>query len=337
MELIERYLQAIGRHLPLPQRADILAELRAALEDSLEARAAGAPTEADAAAVIRGMGAPESVAASYAPNRQYLIGPELFPLFKLVTGIVLTAVIGAQLLGILLSFVLAGEQMRLVEPLWGLLDSLPAALGFVVLTFYALQVVGVNPRAEPETFDPYRLPALDRDEPVNRFEQIFGMAFSLVFLTLFAGFFRVGGFTWTGGFDWLENPVIDEYFPWLVLSFGLEIVLSIVLLWRGRWQVGTRLAAILSNGFTLFVLSLLIRGHDAWLAEYGLAGAFGGWSENMPELINAGPVAIMVIFRFGLSIAAIIMVIETVVFVYRLVRALMRRGAPGTLAAAAVR
>ena len=38
MELIERYLQAIGRQLPRSQRADILSELRSALMDTLEAR-----------------------------------------------------------------------------------------------------------------------------------------------------------------------------------------------------------------------------------------------------------------------------------------------------------
>ena len=67
MELIERYLHAIGRHLPGNKREDILTELRSTLEDQVEARAAGEPNEADAAAVIAEMGPPRQVAAGYFP------------------------------------------------------------------------------------------------------------------------------------------------------------------------------------------------------------------------------------------------------------------------------
>ncbi len=337
MEIIERYLYAIGKHLPGKERADILAELRAALEDGIEARPDGTTAEAAAMDIIRGMGAPDKVAASYHPTRQYLIGPELFPLFKLVAGIVLTAVTGAQLIAVLVSLLVSGEPVAWLNQLWGIVESLPAALGFVVLTFFILQTLEVKPELSAGPFDPAKLPPVEHEEPVNRFEQIFGMIFSLVFLTLFAGFFQAGGFTWDSGIHLLENPIIAQYFPLIALSFGLDILLSVVLLWRGRWQVGTRAAAILSNGFTLYVLTLLIRGHDALLAEYGLSGFFVGWADRIPELIEAGPAAVIVGFRFGLTVAAVIVALEMFVFAYRLVRSLLRREQAGSLAAVSIR
>lgn len=63
MELIERYVHEVGRRLPKKQRADVEAELRSLLMDALEARAgaapaAGAPSEADQAAVLVEFGPP---------------------------------------------------------------------------------------------------------------------------------------------------------------------------------------------------------------------------------------------------------------------------------------
>ena len=61
MELIERYLQEIGRHLPANKRADILSELRSSLNDSLEAQANGQPSEEAIVQIIKEMGAPRKV------------------------------------------------------------------------------------------------------------------------------------------------------------------------------------------------------------------------------------------------------------------------------------
>jgi hypothetical protein len=83
MELMERYLQAIGEHLPAKGREDTLAELRADLLDEIEERevAANRPlTEAEIASVLEGHGMPMMVAARYLPQRS-LIGPAMFPFY----------------------------------------------------------------------------------------------------------------------------------------------------------------------------------------------------------------------------------------------------------------
>jgi len=86
MELLERYLHAVGMHLPAKGREDTLAELRANLLDGIEAReeAAGRPlTEAEVAAMLEQYGMPVTVAARYMPQHS-LIGPELFPFYVYV-------------------------------------------------------------------------------------------------------------------------------------------------------------------------------------------------------------------------------------------------------------
>src|SRR5512139_1826468 len=90
MNLIDRYVIEVGKHLPRKNRQDIQRELRSTLEDMLADRseASGQPVdEAMTIALLKEYGSPEKVAASYTPTR-YLVGPRLYPLFLMVTQIV---------------------------------------------------------------------------------------------------------------------------------------------------------------------------------------------------------------------------------------------------------
>src|SRR6516164_9401632 len=86
MELLDRYLQAVKKHLPWQRQDDIIAELRANLESQLEEREAelGRPlTGPEAEAWIKQLGPPMQMAARYQPQ-QYLIGPAVFPIYWFV-------------------------------------------------------------------------------------------------------------------------------------------------------------------------------------------------------------------------------------------------------------
>ena len=98
MSLIERYLNEVGKYLPAKNKEDILEELRSHLSDTLDERVKGEATEEDVAALLKETGSPQKIAASYPGSRQYLVGPELYPFFRMVAGIVIAVVIGAQLL-----------------------------------------------------------------------------------------------------------------------------------------------------------------------------------------------------------------------------------------------
>ena len=82
-DLLARYLQAIGDHLPAATRDDVLAELRANLQAQLDDRAEelNRPlTDAEVAGILKEHGRPILVAARYLPQ-QYLIGPAIFPYY----------------------------------------------------------------------------------------------------------------------------------------------------------------------------------------------------------------------------------------------------------------
>jgi hypothetical protein len=100
-EWIDRYVNAVGEALPLRERGDVEAEIRSLLQDELEARgvALDDPDEQTVLSVLEQFGRPEDLAARYAPPR-VLIGPTLFPIFRLVTTIVLLVLVGVWVLAL---------------------------------------------------------------------------------------------------------------------------------------------------------------------------------------------------------------------------------------------
>ncbi|MEU4568805.1 permease prefix domain 1-containing protein [Micromonospora sp. NPDC023956] len=77
--LTERYLAATLRSVPVARREEIATELRASIDDMIEARTAdGRDTATAEREVLTELGDPAQLAARYADRRLYLIGPTHF-------------------------------------------------------------------------------------------------------------------------------------------------------------------------------------------------------------------------------------------------------------------
>ncbi|HEX8711949.1 MAG TPA: hypothetical protein VF730_08760 [Terracidiphilus sp.] len=91
MELLDRYLEAVKKHLPWQGQHDILAELKANLESQLEDKEAelGRPLNREEAEQwLKQLGPPLQMAARY-QKQQYLIGPGVFPIYWYVLRLTL--------------------------------------------------------------------------------------------------------------------------------------------------------------------------------------------------------------------------------------------------------
>jgi|SRR5688500_16974378 len=101
MNLIDKYIAEVGKHLPRKNRVDIEAEIRSTLEDMLDERKKddGPADEATIMKWLKEYGSPRDVAMTY-KTHQYLIGPRLFPMFETVVRIVFAVVAGASLIGL---------------------------------------------------------------------------------------------------------------------------------------------------------------------------------------------------------------------------------------------
>lgn len=319
MELIERYLHETGKYLTRKNRDDILAEIRSHLEDTLDERTGGKPTEEDVVALLKETGSPRKMAASYAPQGQYVVGPELYPIFRLVAGITIAAVLGAQLLAWGVSIWAENGFVNTPEMVVGLLNSVPITLGWVVIVFMILQAKGVNPKLDAEPWNPRSLPVVENTEDVKRGEMIAGIVFgSLVLAVLAVMPEKIGIYDFQGG-EFFANPVVLEYLPLIFLSILVSIGLDIYLLWRGRWNVVTRVYQFASNIFSIVVLTFLYKGHNAWLADHGSGGFFPQivkLGENYGESIN---LIGMEAFRMAFGIALVVTVIETIVIIVKMI------------------
>ena len=325
MTLIDRYLHEVGRFLPRKNREDILAEIRSHLSDTLEERVQGEPTEDDMIALIKETGSPRKLASSYPDSQQYLISPDLYPFFQMVAGIVLAAVIGAQLLAFGVTYWMGEEMSSYWEGLGGLLTSIPTALGSVVIVFMILQHFGVQPKLDDEPWDPRTLPVIDEDEAIKKGERIFGIAAGSILVALLAVFQdKIGIYMFPGG-TFYPNPVLTQYLGWIILSLLASIGLDIYLLWQGRWTLGSRIARIAVNGFSIAILVLLLQGHNAWLAANGSGGFFESITGMADSLTENFQVFSMEVFRMAFGVALIVTIIETCVLLFKFVRSAMRK------------
>jgi len=279
--LFDRYVHEVGRRLPRRMRADVEAELRSLLTDSLRGRAGGkepsdaASMEAEQDAVLKAFGPPEKTAARYAPPRRWLIGPNLYETYRITlfgSGIGITALVlllgGLSLLG-------GGDD---IFP--GLLDFAGVYFQFMMIGFGAITLVfaivertlpeeaaaeekeaGWDPRTLPEIHDPARI------ERGGLILEIVGVCAALAVFNLFPGLigFHFGGYVGEHTLRWYSVPILSDYFyanylPWWNVNFLLTLTLNVFLLRRGRWGLLTRIADLILGVYGIVLLAAMLAG-----------------------------------------------------------------------------
>jgi hypothetical protein len=167
-DLLERYLQAIGDHLPAATRADVLAELRANLQAQLDDRAEelNRPlTEPEVAAILKDHGRPIVVAARYLPQ-QYLIGPAIFPYYLMTLRKAAPFVLLVCFLAQCSNLVFAHNSPELisgiVRAIGQLIPDLIFFLFWFTFAFVIAEYVYRQNHAKPFglSWDPTKLPAV---------------------------------------------------------------------------------------------------------------------------------------------------------------------------------
>jgi hypothetical protein len=136
VEVLDRYLEAVGSYLPHAQRADIVAELAEDLRSEMEEqrRELGRDLADDEIlARLKRRGHPMSVAERYLPSR-HLIGPAMLPSYlrtlRIAVGVIVALAVGGYV-------VFSGPARAAVPALgspwiWGWL-ALACSLGYVGL------------------------------------------------------------------------------------------------------------------------------------------------------------------------------------------------------------
>lgn len=311
MELVDRYLQAVGTWLPKERREDILAELsediRSQIEDK-EAELGRKLNEAEVEAILRRWGNPILVAERYQPHRQ-LIGPGLFPEYWRVLRIVLgiTSLVLALVIVATLAFGKPLSKAYLMFPV-----ILFAQFGW--LTF----VYAVRDRFyRPENWNPRSLPRITtQTEKKWGPQSVYGLV-----MAAFCSLWWLAGMRFSylifGPF-FKFAPVWQAFYVPILLLILAEVARQSIGLIRPQWTRIQSAARLVINSAGLVVCYFLLRAGD--LVE--TTDAAKHWAGMTRETWWIVGICITASLYLGLILA----VITSAVIVLKELRKLVRSG-----------
>lgn len=333
MEVIKKYIYAIQRRLPAQNKDDIAKEINSLIFDELEGKFGKRDeyTNEEIEEVLKEMGHPREVAARYRGDKQLLIGPELFPIYKMVLAI--TA--GATTLGLVISFIVkvineaaAGDATLWLfasnfgQLLGGLFSALLGLVGSMTIIFAVIQHFGKFDEMDVDIYEDWKpkdLPDLPEEKDrVSRWEPIVGMIF-IVFGAVLLNYYVAAG-----NIPYMVNPgsgisvlpifsveALKQYLPLWNLSLGLSFVLQIILLIQGKNTLGTRLFDIGISLLGIAILATMISG-DMIISVEGLINEFGShdWINAMQQHYYTFLKVIMGLSIFGIIVSVINLIVQ---------------------------
>ncbi len=298
--LTARYVDAAMRTVPEKQRADLAAELRASIDDQIDARVeAGETRDAAESAVLTELGDPDKLAAGYTDRPLHLIGPKYFliwwRLLKLLLWIVPPIVAFAVALGQTISGAGIGEVIG---------TTVLATMGTILhLAFWTTLVFAVIERTEATSaqtvpllpWTPDQLP-----EPRESGAKFSDMIATIVFLAIGAGAILwdqlIGFAPGYPGLSLLDPGLWPWWIAGLFAAMAIEAVLQVVVFLRGRWTFGL---AIVNA-----VLNVVVTVPAIWLLAQGRLINAEFWATIIPPDSAATVGSIMAILT-GFGIAGI--------------------------------
>jgi len=284
MELLDRYLQAVKKHLPLRRQDDIIAELRANLEAQLEDKEAelGRPlTIGEAEDWLRALGSPMMVAARYQPQ-QYLIGPSLFPMYLFVmrTAFLWVIIIYSIVAATIIVFGGPMHPDSVAEAILRMPGILINTAAWITLVFAAVEftmtrfpemlppLAGLNTQWSPSS-----LPPLEEAPIAGGKRRSYGQAIAeiifgflaLVWLLLIPShpFLLLGpGAVYLQIAPFTLAPVWFTFYWFIVGLNVLQLAWKSVDFIRGSWQQTSGLQHIASKACGVIPLVLLLTARD---------------------------------------------------------------------------
>jgi hypothetical protein len=262
--LTDRYVDAAMRSVPEKQRDDLSAELRASIDDQIDARVdAGERHEAAERAVLTELGDPDKLAAGYLERPLWLVGPRYYLDWWRLLKLLWAIVPACAAFGVALGQTLAGAPLgAIIGSTIGVVVSVIVHVAFwVTIVFVILERAGHETMGQ-SAWTPDRLP-----EPKASGAKLSDLVATLVFLAIGAGFVLWDHFIgWPVG-DGRTTSVLDPgLWPWwitgLFVLMAAEAALAVTVYARGRWTTGL--------AYLNLVLDVAIALPALWLISQGL-------------------------------------------------------------------
>jgi hypothetical protein len=318
MALVERYLNAVKFWLPSGQKDDIIAELaedlRAQVEEK-ESELGHKLSDVEVEPMLKRCGSPMNVAVRYLPQ-QSLIGPALFPIYRVVVRSLFLYFLLPWLL-LWLGFVMFsssfraahahGEIFATLEPWW---LACTYSLFFCTLAFALIERSQFRSKLV-EDWNPRSLPAVRDRNKIPRSATVVELTTLLASLAIW---FEVGAFRRV--FHLLGHTVtLANSWPyafWALMVFSvISIGLACLNLMNAQW---TRLSATLRLGIDCYMWALAY-----WISRAGLVQSISGRDLSASDAARIAHWANYVMSSWGIWIV-LIGVINLVFDIRRILR-----------------
>jgi hypothetical protein len=295
MELLDRYLLAVRKHLPWQRQDDIIAELRTNLESQLEEREAGLGrplTRGESEDWLRELGPPIQMAARYRPQ-QYLIGPTFFPTYWYVLrmaigwalaiyAVVTTVLIATQIVHA--RPVPSDMAQTIAETLAQALVRMPGILiwlaAWVTLVFAAIEFATARGMVKlpcipgmHADWNPSELPPIEKQSGGGKKPRSYALAvaevvFGIFFLTWlllvpYHPYLLLGpAAPYLQSLPYRLAPIWWTFYWWIVALNLVQLGWRFIDLERGVWQEPRTLQNVVSSAMGLIPLAILLTARD---------------------------------------------------------------------------
>jgi hypothetical protein len=272
MDLIERYVHAVTKHLPANQRLDVANELRATIEDMATDHAKGSePKAADIKAALTKLGDPAILANRYGSSKQYLVGPRWYGVY--ITTLVTILSIVVPIMAIITGITTIGQNDQaisasIVDAVMGALSVGASIFFWVTIIFALMERLGVDPSeagtaSKKAAWKPEDLPAVPANRTIPRAEAATGIIMNaavIIMLAFSSSLFRSNG-------DDGSMPILHPglWDMWIPLFIGLSVLGVALEAWkylRGMWSVSMVAASIAISVAWIAGFLALIATHD---------------------------------------------------------------------------
>ena len=311
MNLIDRYVDEVGRHLPEKDRSDIQAEIRSMVEDMLEERGQQ-PKSADDKVItetLEALGDPKLLAHKYSPAKHYLIGPDWYDLYLTILKRVLYTTLPIVAI-VAFTVALAKDPLDFVnavgQAFGGVIDAGTGILFWVTVGFIIAERTDANPEelrgSTPKAWTVDQLPKL----PARRQISIGESLTNIVFFTIFIAWVLLPPFfAWLRGdegFVHVFHPDLwSIWFPIFFVIAALTLILEFFKLKIGNWTPALTVSnVILCIGSIVYIILLVTTQeifNPAFLAtlnesvpaeEVGNVDSWAKWTVRISAAIIVG-------------------------------------------------
>jgi hypothetical protein len=280
MDLIDRYIYAVTKSLPVKQRMDIDKELRTLIEDMIEQDQNEGTYESKVQKVLMELGDPEVLADNYRGSKRYLIGPQYYEKYILILKIVFGAVFIGVSIAVFIGSVFSGQKdfgNIVVDYLGTVVNGLLQAFAWTTLAFVLAERNSMNMIKEVKEKNEWtlsQLPAIPEKKAIIPLsEPIVSIIFTTIFTAilysvpqLFSVYIsNANGTTIIPVFD---LDVMRGYRALLIGIFVLSVCKDVLKLFGRRWTLKLSVAVVILVAASSVLVLIMLTNSSIWNAGF---------------------------------------------------------------------